>query len=107
MENRVLIREFNEARDVEVVGKLEKKCEIGSKNGVALFTNMTTDPLCRIRFYAVHVMLVGLFFFLSWATAYIHAISFCNFCLHIYFYLQRTNLLSIFLRVYDCITLYS
>ena len=72
MENRILIREFNEAKDVEVVGKLEKNCEIGSKNGVALFTNMITDPLSRIRFYAAHVMLVGLFFFLSWATAYIY-----------------------------------
>ncbi|XP_031268405.1 probable N-acetyltransferase HLS1 [Pistacia vera] len=59
MENKVLIREFNEERDIEVVGKLEKNCEIGSNKGVSFFTNMMGDPLCRIRFYAVHVMLVA------------------------------------------------
>ncbi|KAH7573474.1 hypothetical protein ACOSP7_007169 [Xanthoceras sorbifolium] len=75
----VVIREFNQERDIEVVGKLEKNCEIemlpvdwsnnntnyyytnNNKKGVcSLFTNMISeDPLCRIRFYAVHVMLVA------------------------------------------------
>lgn len=59
IDNKVLIREFNEERDTQVVGKLEKNCEIGSNKGVSFFTNMMGDPLCRIRLYAAHVMLVG------------------------------------------------
>ncbi|XP_057959425.1 probable N-acetyltransferase HLS1 [Malania oleifera] len=59
IENRILIREFNEDRDIEEVEKLEKNCEIGSKRGISIFTNMMGDPLCRIRLYPVHVMLVA------------------------------------------------
>lgn len=63
-ENKVLIREYNEDTDMEVVGRLEKNCEIGSNKEVSIFTNMKGDPLCRIRFYPIHVMLVGEGFFL-------------------------------------------
>jgi hypothetical protein len=59
IEKKILIREFNEDRDFEVVGKLERKCEIGSKMGVSIFTSMIGDPLFRIRLYPLHVMLVG------------------------------------------------
>uniref|UniRef100_A0A2N9INY1 Uncharacterized protein n=1 Tax=Fagus sylvatica TaxID=28930 RepID=A0A2N9INY1_FAGSY len=62
IEKKILIREFNEDRDIEVVGKLERNCEIGSnKKGVSIFTYMIGDhdPLCRIRFYSLHVMLVA------------------------------------------------
>ncbi|KAL9325630.1 hypothetical protein ACSQ67_006275 [Phaseolus vulgaris] len=59
VESRVHIREFDEDRDVKVVGKLERKCEIGTKKGVSIFTNMMGDPLSRIRFYPLHVMLVA------------------------------------------------
>lgn len=68
----ILIREFKEETDMEVVGKLEKKCETtiqrdsssstSNNKGFfsAVFTNMTGDhPLCRIRFYPLHIMLVG------------------------------------------------
>lgn len=58
-ESKVVIREFDEARDGKVVGKLERNCEIGTKKGVSIFTNMMGDPLSRIRFYPLHVMLVG------------------------------------------------
>lgn len=58
-ENKVLIREFNADTDSEVVGKLERNCDLGSKRGVSIFTNMMGDPCCRIRFYPLHVMLVG------------------------------------------------
>ncbi|XP_050372551.1 probable N-acetyltransferase HLS1 [Argentina anserina] len=57
--NKVLIRKFNEDTDIEVVGKLERSCELESKRGVSIFTNMMCDPLCRIRFYPVHIMLVA------------------------------------------------
>ncbi|TKY54236.1 N-acetyltransferase HLS [Spatholobus suberectus] len=59
IESRLLIREFDEDRDVKVVGKLERNCEIGTKKGVSIFTNMMGDPLSRIRFYPLHVMLVA------------------------------------------------
>ncbi|XP_021291666.1 probable N-acetyltransferase HLS1 [Herrania umbratica] len=60
IEDKVLVREFDDGRDIEVVGKLQKNCEIGSNNkGASIFTNMTGDPLCRIRFYPLHLMLVA------------------------------------------------
>ncbi|KAK9287623.1 hypothetical protein L1049_016059 [Liquidambar formosana] len=59
LETKVLIREFNEDRDDEVVKKLERSCDIGSKKGISTFSNMMDDPLCRIRLYSVHVMLVA------------------------------------------------
>ncbi|RDX58093.1 putative N-acetyltransferase HLS1-like protein, partial [Mucuna pruriens] len=59
IESRLLIREFDEDRDIKVVGKLERNCEIGTKKGVSIFTNMMGDPLSRIRFYPLHVMLVA------------------------------------------------
>ncbi|KAK2644564.1 hypothetical protein Ddye_019759 [Dipteronia dyeriana] len=83
-EQLVVIREFNQERDIEVVGKLERNCEIdmlpgwstnntnynnniiinsnnnNKKRVSSLLTNMMAeDPLCRIRLYAVHVMLVA------------------------------------------------
>lgn len=60
IESRVLIREFDEHRDVKLVEKLERNCEnIGTKKGVSMFTNTIGDPLSRIRFYPLHVTLVG------------------------------------------------
>ncbi|GLT81511.1 hypothetical protein SLA2020_528930 [Shorea laevis] len=59
IKNKVLVREFNEERDIEVVGKLERDCETVSSKGASMFTNMMSDPLCRIRFYSLHVMLVA------------------------------------------------
>ncbi|KAJ7955230.1 Acyl-CoA N-acyltransferases superfamily protein [Quillaja saponaria] len=57
--DRVSIREFDMNRDTEVVGKLERNCEIGTKKGVSIFSNMMGDPFSRIRFYPLHVMLVA------------------------------------------------
>ncbi|KAK3002569.1 hypothetical protein RJ639_022064 [Escallonia herrerae] len=57
-DSKLVIRVFNEERDQEMVTKLERKCKIGSK-GISMFTNMMGDPLCRIRFYPVRVMLVA------------------------------------------------
>ncbi|GMP76343.1 hypothetical protein CsSME_00033064 [Camellia sinensis var. sinensis] len=60
MGNKVVIREFNEDKDVEVVMKLEKNCDqAGSQNGISTITNTKGDPLSRVRFYHVHVMLVA------------------------------------------------
>ena len=61
MRNKVVIREFDEDKDVEVVMKLEKSCETNSSQtkGISIISNTNGDPLSRIRFYNVHVMLVG------------------------------------------------
>ncbi|KAI4334970.1 hypothetical protein L6164_013662 [Bauhinia variegata] len=61
IEGNVLIREFDEDRDVKVVGILERNCEnIGSKKGISIFTNsIMGDPLSRIRFYLLRIMLVA------------------------------------------------
>ncbi|KAM7278554.1 hypothetical protein ACFE04_005688 [Oxalis oulophora] len=62
--NDVVIREFNEVKDIELVGRLEKSCEILSNSnnnnkGVFPFASIMGDPLCRIRFFPLHVMLVA------------------------------------------------
>ncbi|RDY09560.1 putative N-acetyltransferase HLS1-like protein, partial [Mucuna pruriens] len=57
--SKVLIREYNEDKDVKMVRKLERNCEIGTKKMVSILTNMTGDPLSRIRFFPLHVMLVA------------------------------------------------
>lgn len=61
IEKKILVREFDEDRDIEMVGKLERNCEVVSKMEVSNSINMTAigDPLCRVRFYPLHVMLVG------------------------------------------------
>ena len=56
---KVVIREFIWERDWEVVQKLERNCEIASRRGFSILTNTLGDPLCRIRLYPLHVMLVG------------------------------------------------
>ncbi|KAK8585883.1 hypothetical protein V6N13_050853 [Hibiscus sabdariffa] len=59
-EDKVLVREFDDEKDIEMVGKLEKNCEIGSNDkGTSIFTNMMGDPLCRVRFFPLHLMLVA------------------------------------------------
>ena len=57
--SKILIREYNEDKDVKMVRKLERNSEIGTKKVVSIFTNMMGDPLSRIRFFPLHVMLVG------------------------------------------------
>ena len=63
---KVEIREFNEEnRDIEMVEKLERSCEIGSKiKGASIFTNMMGDPLCRITFFPLHIMLVSSYIYI-------------------------------------------
>ncbi|OWM88055.1 hypothetical protein CDL15_Pgr016628 [Punica granatum] len=71
-EGEVVVREYSESRDRELVGKLEKKCEVINNGGsrinrskansksVSISTNtISDDPSCRIRLYTVRVMLVA------------------------------------------------
>lgn len=56
---KVVIREYDGERDLELVEKFEKHIEIGSRRGLSILTNMMGDPLCRVRLYPDHIMLVG------------------------------------------------
>ncbi|KAK4265901.1 hypothetical protein QN277_026891 [Acacia crassicarpa] len=59
-EEEVVIREFEEERDVKVVGKLERNCEIGTKERVSIFTNLLSNhPFSRICFYPLRLILVA------------------------------------------------
>ncbi|XP_050218997.1 probable N-acetyltransferase HLS1-like [Mercurialis annua] len=59
LEKKIRIRDYNEEKDMRMVGKLEKNCEIGSNKEVSIFTNMMGDPLSRIISYPLHIMLVA------------------------------------------------
>ncbi|XP_020114266.1 probable N-acetyltransferase HLS1 isoform X2 [Ananas comosus] len=61
MEMSVVVREYDGERDLEEVEKLERNCEIGSRRGFSIITNMMGDPLCRVRLFPLHVMLVAEF----------------------------------------------
>lgn len=53
----VIIREFNREKDWEVVEKLERNCEIGSRKDFSILINTLGDPLCRIRLYPLGLLL--------------------------------------------------
>ncbi|KAL5996429.1 hypothetical protein ACLOJK_026507 [Asimina triloba] len=55
----LIIRDFNGDGDLKMIERLERKCEIGSKKGLSILTNMMGDPQCRIRLYQNHVMMVA------------------------------------------------
>ncbi|KAI4338553.1 hypothetical protein MLD38_023598 [Melastoma candidum] len=58
MEAEVIIRKY-EQKDRDKLAKLEKRCRTSSVDGVTLSEKTQGDPLCRIRCYPVHVMLVA------------------------------------------------
>uniref|UniRef100_J3NE59 N-acetyltransferase domain-containing protein n=2 Tax=Oryza brachyantha TaxID=4533 RepID=J3NE59_ORYBR len=57
--SEVLVREYDRERDMEAIEKLERSCEIGTGKGFSIVTNMMGDPLCRIRLFPLHVMMVA------------------------------------------------
>lgn len=46
----VLVKEYQEGRDVESVEQLDRSRELGSRKGISL-TDMMGDPLYTIRLY--------------------------------------------------------
>lgn len=54
----VVVREYDEERHKVAVEKLEKLCEIGQRGKPSLVTDLMGDPICRIRHFQLHVMLV-------------------------------------------------
>lgn len=57
----VNVREFDGLKDVELVERLERRCEVGPSGKVSLFTDLMGDPICRVRHCPAYAMLVAEF----------------------------------------------
>ncbi|KAL2479021.1 putative N-acetyltransferase HLS1 [Forsythia ovata] len=55
----VVVREYDEGRDMMAVAELERRCEVGQRGKPALVTDLMGDPIGRLRNFASHVMLVA------------------------------------------------
>ncbi|RDY06933.1 putative N-acetyltransferase HLS1, partial [Mucuna pruriens] len=55
----VVVREYDEDRHKVAVEKLERLCEVGQSGKPSLVTDLMGDPICRIRHFQLHVMLVA------------------------------------------------
>ncbi|CAN8229055.1 unnamed protein product [Cochlearia groenlandica] len=55
----VVVREYDESRDVEGVEDVERRCEVGPSGKLSLFTDLLGDPICRIRHSPSFLMLVA------------------------------------------------
>lgn len=53
----VVVREYDE-RDKAAVEEMERRCELGQRGKPSLVTDLMGDPICRIRHFPTHVMLV-------------------------------------------------
>ncbi|XP_028127380.1 probable N-acetyltransferase HLS1 [Camellia sinensis] len=59
-EKVVVVREYDEERDNAAVEELERRCEFGGQRGKpSLVTDLMGDPICRVRNFSSHVMLVA------------------------------------------------
>ena len=54
----MVVREYGEERHKVAVEKLERLCEVGQRGKPSLVTDLMGDPICRIRHFQLHVMLV-------------------------------------------------
>ena len=59
MENLVVVREYDEGRDKVAVEEMERRCEVGQRGKPSLVTDLMGDPICRVRNFPSHVMLVS------------------------------------------------
>lgn len=59
MENFVVVREYDEGRDKVAVEEMERSCEVGQRGKHSLVTDLMGDPICRVRRFPSHVMLVA------------------------------------------------
>lgn len=55
----MVVREYGEERHKVAVEKLERLCEVGQRGKPALVTDLMGDPICRIRLFPLHIMLVS------------------------------------------------
>lgn len=56
--NLLVVREYDEERDKVGVEEMEKMCEVGQRGKPSLVTDLLGDPICRIRHFPSHVMMV-------------------------------------------------
>lgn len=57
----VAVREYDEERDKVAVEELERRCEVGQQGKPSLVTDLMGDPICRVRPFPIHIMLVIIF----------------------------------------------
>ncbi|KAE9616325.1 hypothetical protein Lal_00017449 [Lupinus albus] len=55
----VVVREYDEDEHKVALEKMEKLCEVGQRGKPSLITDLMGDPICRIRHFPLHVMLVA------------------------------------------------
>ncbi|XP_022983446.1 probable N-acetyltransferase HLS1 [Cucurbita maxima] len=57
--NLIVVRAYCEERDKVSVEELERQCDVGQKGKASIFTDLLGDPICRIRHFPLHLMLVA------------------------------------------------
>ncbi|KAJ0890637.1 putative transcription regulator GNAT family [Helianthus annuus] len=55
----LVVREYNEEKDKAAVEAFENRCDFQQAGKPSLVTNLLGDPLCRVRHFPLHVMLVA------------------------------------------------
>lgn len=56
----VVVREFDPKRDCLGVERMERRCEVGPRGKMFLFTDLMGDPIGRVRHSPAFLMLVRL-----------------------------------------------
>ena len=57
-ENLVVVRKYDEEKDKVGVEEMERRCEIGEGGKHSLVADLLGDPICRVRHFPSHIMLV-------------------------------------------------
>ncbi|XP_021298418.1 probable N-acetyltransferase HLS1 [Herrania umbratica] len=55
----MVVREYDEEKDKVAVEEMERRCEIGEGGKPSLVADLLGDPLCRVRHFPSHIMLVA------------------------------------------------
>ncbi|XP_044479623.1 probable N-acetyltransferase HLS1 [Mangifera indica] len=55
----VVVREYDEENDKVAVEEIERRCEIGQRGKPTLVTDLMGDPVCRVRHFPSHIVLVA------------------------------------------------
>ncbi|KAE8688216.1 Multidrug resistance-associated protein 11 [Hibiscus syriacus] len=54
-----VVREYDEEKDRAGVEEMERRCEIGQGGKPSLVADLLGDPICRVRHFPSHIMLVA------------------------------------------------
>ncbi|OMO85695.1 hypothetical protein CCACVL1_10039 [Corchorus capsularis] len=58
-EELVVVREYDEEKDKEGVEEMERLCDIGEGGKPSIVADLLGDPICRVRHFPSHIMLVA------------------------------------------------